>query len=439
MDYNNFSLFDGDQYQPTKSNVLGQPLAPTAGYSDELPAMDFSNDTRTPEDWKQGARQANIDADPYPDVDQDNFYVSQKGNKYQKVSNSRVDQMMAAVGAYLSTDLAEDNPGKAAMAAGQAVYSLDAKAKRFAQIDKLEALDKYNDIDIDKWVETGDNADLIRNQGKWQNMGNGIEANTLTGETRQIAGWQPTQNISAVNTGDQVVFYDKKTGQVVNNVATGVKPTNGVVSPGLDELENGGQVQTRTDENGNTYFWKPFANGKGGEWKPYTTTAQKTLTEKQNANQPTANQQLVNSDLQTIQTATPEQINSFTGQIVGRTGLGRDLATSLDPETRKVYQASERLGGQLANSAIAGAKAAGASGINTEAEIKRFASAVPQVDYTSPENYKNSIAKIQQYAENFKNELIRSKGATPAQQQAAPQGVTHVERGPDGKLRIVQG
>ncbi|ELK9995654.1 hypothetical protein RWE39_004388 [Salmonella enterica] len=439
MDYSNFSLFDNDQYDPMKSNVLGQNLAPTAGYSDELPAMDFDNDTRTPEDWKQGARQANIDADPYPDADQDNYYVSQKGNKYQKVSNSRVDQMMAAVGAYLTTDLAEDNPGKAAMAAGQAVYTLEGKAKRFSQIDHLESTGRYADIDIDKWVETGDNADLTRNQGKWQNMGNGIEANTLTGETRQIAGWQPTQNIAAVNAGDQVVFYDRKTGQVVNNVATGAKPTAGLASPGLDELENG-SVQTRTDENGNTYFWKPFANGRGGEWKPYTTTAQKTLTEKQNANTPTANQQLITTDLQTVDAATPEQINTFTGQIVGRTGLGRDVASSLDPETRKVYQASERLGGQLGNAAIAGAKSAGASGINTEAEIKRFTASVPQVDYTSPENYKASIAKIKQYAENFKNELIRSKGATPAgQQQAAPQGVTHVERGPDGKLRIVQG
>ncbi|EGJ3141393.1 hypothetical protein IGV50_004417 [Salmonella enterica subsp. enterica serovar Newport] len=439
MDYNNFS-FGLDDYQPTKSNVLGQSLAPTAGYSDELPAIDFQNDPRTPEDWKQGARQANIDADPYPDADQDSMYISQKGNKYQKVSNSRVDQTMAAVGAYLTTDLDTDNPGKAAWEAGQAVYNLEGKAKRFSQIDHLESTGRYADIDIDKWVETGDNADLTRNQGKWQNMGNGYEANTLTGETRQIPGYQQSANISAVNTGDQVVFYDKKTGQVVNNVATGIKPTAGIVSPGLDELEGGAGVQTRTDENGNTYYWKPFSNGKGGEWKPYTATAQKSLTEKQNANQPTANQQLVNNDLDTISAATPEQLDRFTGQFIGRTATGRDVATSLDPETRKIYQASERLGGQLANQAIAGAKAAGASGINTEAEIKRFASAVPQVDYTSPENYKASIAKIQQYAENFKNELIRSKGATPAPtQQAAPQGVTHVERGPDGKLRIVQG
>ncbi|MFW3388248.1 UNVERIFIED_CONTAM: hypothetical protein RF648_19855, partial [Kocuria sp. CPCC 205274] len=89
---------------------------------------------------------------------------------------------------------------------------------------------------------------------------------------------------------------------------------------------------------------------------------------------------------------------------------------------RKVYQAGERLSGQMGNAAISAAKAAGASGINTEAEIKRFTQGVPQIDYTSEANYKNSIAKIQEYANNFRDSLIRGKGGNVAPQQ--PQQTT---------------
>ncbi|EBU8272207.1 hypothetical protein DLL80_23860 [Salmonella enterica subsp. enterica serovar Newport] len=427
MDFNNYSMFD-DSYNPTQSNVLGENLAPTAGYSDQLPALDFENDGRTAQDWKQQARQANIDADPNPDVDSDNYYVTAKGNKYQKVSNTKVDQVMEAVGAFLSTSQATGNDGAAAMAAGKAVYNLEGRAKRFNQIDKLEATNRYNDIDIAKWIETGDNADLTRNAGKWQNMGNGMEANTLTGETRMIPGYQQTPKLKQVNLGDRVAFVDAQ-GNEVKSMAKGVAPKegdlNGGGSIGLDAIENeGGQGYQKDPTTGQ--WTKPKFNSKGQVVGYEVAGVKQTeqLNSQQTAAAPDANQQLVSNDLNTVNSASPDQIERFTGQLVGRSTTARDIASSLDPDTRKVYQASERLSGQLGNAAIAGAKAAGASGINTEAEIKRFTASVPQVDYTSPENYKASIQKIQEYAENFKQQLIRQKtGAAPAATQqptAAP-------------------
>ncbi|ECW3055616.1 hypothetical protein F3W96_19700 [Salmonella enterica] len=435
--------FGGDSYNPTQSNVLGQSLAPITP-NGELAASDPQYDQRNPLQIKQDAQQANRVARSSTDEDE-NTVTSANGNRYQKVNDSDWHNGLAAAANYMSAYFASNgNVGVAAKAAGQAVDDNQQKAYRLSQVDELEK-EGFNPLDIQSFVNSGNKADLSRNKGSWTSGGNGTMFNTLTGETRSIPG-AVNQNIpvKTENLGDRVIEYYAD--GTTKERARGVSPETTFKAAGasgggigLDEDE----PQTQTDENGNTYYWQPFANGKGGKWMPYSATNQKQLRESANANQPTANQQLITTDLETVNSATPDQINTFTGQIVGRTSTGRDIASSLDPETRKVYQASERLGGQLGNAAIAGAKAAGASGINTEAEIKRFTAAVPQVDYTSEANYRASIQKIQQYAENFKNELIRSKGgkpaATQAQQPAAPQGVTHVERGPDGKLRIVQG
>ncbi|HFW4592840.1 TPA: hypothetical protein ACIBRT_003763 [Salmonella enterica subsp. enterica serovar Aberdeen] len=423
MDFNNFSMFD-DSYNPTQSNVLGENLTPTAGYSDQLPAMDFGNDTRTAQDWKDQARQVNIDANPNPDLDDDNTFTSAKGNKYQSVTNTKVDQVMAAVGAFLATSQSTGDDGAAAMAAGKSVYNMEAKKKRFDQIDKLEATNRYQQVDIEKWLETGDNRDLLINAGKLQNVGGGMMINDLTGEKIQVS--QPQERLKQVNLGDRVAFVDAQ-GNEVKSMAKGISPKAGDVtgggSIGLDAIENEGGQGFQKDPN--TGQWtKPKFNSKGQVVGYEVAGVKQTeqLNSQQTAGTPDANQQLVSTDLDTVNAATPDQIERFTGQLVGRSTTARDVASSLDPDTRKVYQASERLSGQLGNAAIAGAKAAGASGINTEAEIKRFTASVPQVDYTSPENYKASIQKIREYADNFKQQLIRQKtGAAPAatQQPAA--------------------
>lgn len=421
MDYNNFSMFD-DSYDPTKSNVLGDSLTPTAGNSDQLPAMDFQNDQRTPYEWKQDARQANIDADPNPDVDSDSMYVSQAGNKYQKVTNSRVDQMMEAVTAYLTTDLATDNPGQAAMAAGKAVYNREAKAKRFNQIDKLESTGRYNDIDIAKWIDSGDNLDLTRNQGKWQNMGNGIEANTLTGESRQIAGYQPTQQVATVNSGDQVLFYDKKTGHVVNQVATGAKPATGVSgggSIGLDDIENGGASTFQDPTTGQWFQRTTYANGRE-HIVPLNATAQKSLQAKEAATQPTAAQSQMNSDLDTLETAVNNnQVGTFTGQIVGRSETAQDALSSTagTEQERSAYQAARRVQGSMQNQGVGAARDMGLSGINTIEEAKRAFASMPQLDYTSAKNLENSIKAIKSYVSDYNAQKQRQAGVTTQQPQ----------------------
>lgn len=432
--------FGGDSYNPTQSNVLGQSLAPINPQG-ELAASDPQFDTRDPLQIKQDAQTANRIATNSADEDE-NYIKSANGNKYEKVDDSDWHNGLTAAAEYMTSYFASGgNVGVAAKAAGSALYANEAKAHRLGQVNDLENAG-MNPLDIQAWINSGNKQDLTRNKGQWQSGGNGVMFNNLTGETRQIPG--ATNNnipVKSVDLGDRKINYYADGRQ--EEVAKGAAPKIQVAganggSIGLDDVE--GQAGTFQDPETGLWMQRTtYANGRE-KVVPLGATAQKTLSEKANAGNPTANQQLITTDLQTVNSATPEQLDRFTGQFVGRSTTARDLSSSLDSDTRKVYQASERLGGQLGNAAIAGAKSAGASGINTEAEIKRFTASVPQVDYTSPENYKASIAKIQQYAENFKNELIRSKGATPAPtQQAAPQGVTHVERGPDGKLRIVQG
>lgn len=442
-----YNLMGSDSYNPTQSNVLGQSLAPVNPQG-QLAAVDAQNDTRDPFQMKRDAQQANAIASNAPDEDE-NYITSTNGNKYQKVDDSAWHQSWTAAASFMSNYFASNgNVGVAAKAAGQTVYDNDAKAHRLSQVDKLEE-QGLNPLDIQNWVNSGDKKDLITNKGSWTSGGNGTMFNTLTGETRTIPGAvNTTAPVKTVDMGDRKIMYYADGRQ--EEVAKGATPKFSAAgigggSIGLDDDEN--EPMTQTDSNGNTYYYQPFANGRGGKWVPYSATNQKNLEAKQNANNPDANQQLVTDDLELVQSADPSQIDKFTGQIVGRSELARDVVSSLDPDTRKIYQASQRLTTQMGNAAISAAREAGASGINTEAEIKRFSAGVPQVDYTSEKNYLASIEKIKNYSDNFRDQLIRSKGATPAprqevpqtQQPATPQGVTHVERGPDGKLRIVGG
>lgn len=418
-----FSL-DAGSYNPTQSSVLGKSLAPTTPQGD-LAAVDPSTDTRTPEQFKQDAHTASqITKDLRDDSDS---FTSKAGTKYDKFDNSALQQGLTVAAQYMENYFATGgNVGKAAYAAGQSLADMDAKQKRYGKIDELEATG-HNPQDIQKWLDSGDDKDLITNKGSWSASGNGSIFNSLTGEFKQNPNVSQSGAPKAVDLGDRKILYfpDGTTQEVAKGAtpkALSVAGANGG-GIGIDEDENGTLPAFKTDENGGLLKLSGYAK----DGTPHYTTANskdiETYNAKQNAGNPDANQQLVTTDLETVNAATPDQLNRITGPLTGRSENIRDVRSSLDEGTRKVYQASERLTTQMGNAAISAAKAAGASGINTEAEIKRFTQGVPQVDYTSEENYKNSIAKIQEYANNFRDSLIKSKGATPApQQQQKPQG-----------------
>lgn len=416
---------DAGSYNPMQSNVLGNPLTPTTPQGD-LAAVDPSTDSRTPEQFKQDARTATAITSDLKD--DSNSYKSRSGNAYDKFDNSSLQQGLTVAAQYMSAYFATGgNVGKAAFSAGQSLADMDAKEKRYGKIDELEDAG-HNPLDIQKWLDSGDDKDLVVNKGSWTSGGNGTMFNTLTGEVKAIPGAVNTNApVKTVDLGDRKVLYYADGRQ--ETVAKGANPTQSSLAVagasgggiGIDSDESTSQPAFIKDASGGLLK----LSGYNKDGTPRYTAANSKDIETYNAGQtaatPDANQQLVSSDLTTVEGATPEQLNRITGPLTGRSETVRDVRSSLDPETRKIYQASQRLTTQMGNAAISAAKSAGASGINTEAEIKRFTQGVPQVDYTSTENYNASIQKIKDYAENFRAQLIAGKtGKAPESQNAKP-------------------
>lgn len=416
-DEQNFSF--GDSYNPTQSNVLGQSLAPITPQGD-IAATDPQFDYRNPLQIKQDAQTANRVATNSADEDE-NYIKSSNGNKYEKVNNSDWHNALSAASEYMAAYFGSGgNVGAAAKAAGQAVATNDDKAHRLSQVDQLEA-EGMNPLDIQSWVNSGNKQDLTRNKGSWTSGGNGTMFNTLTGETRQIPGAvNQSIPVKTENLGDRVVEYyaDGSTKERMRGVSPDQTFKAAGASGGGIGLDEDETPAFKVDENGGLLKLSGYNKDKTPRYTAANSKDIESYNAQQNAGNPDANTQLVSEDLTRVQAATPDQLNRITGQVIGRSETARDLSSSLDPQTREIYKASERLSTQMGNAAISAAKAAGASGINTEAEIKRFTAGVPQIDYTSEDNYKASVEKIRQYAENYKNQLINSKRGATQQPQS---------------------
>ncbi|HGB5300375.1 TPA: hypothetical protein ACIVOM_003616 [Salmonella enterica subsp. enterica serovar Virchow] len=410
----------GDSYNPTQSNVLGQSLAPVNPQGN-LSAVDAQNDTRTPEQFKLDAQQANKIASNSPDEDE-NYITSQGGNKYEKVNNSKWDQSLTAAATYMSAYFSSNGDvGKAAQATGQALYNNDAKEHRLKQVDQLEQAG-MNPLDIQNWINSGDKKDLVTNKGSWTSGGNGTMFNTLTGETRQIQGAVNNNvPVKTENLGDRVIEYyadgttkERTRGVSPDKTFTAAGATGGGI--GLDEDEanaNGGFVF----ENGQWVQHTTYANGR-----PKTVVAnatqQKALNEQQAAQQPNAQQTQMSGDLSTLSNAiASNNVGGFTGQVVSRLpGVVSDVLSTANPTERAAYNAATRIEGNMQNMGIAAATQMGASGINTEAEAERYFKSMPRLDKTSPEALKASVEAIQAYTQNYNANKAASKGTTQAKQ-----------------------
>ncbi|MFW3388257.1 UNVERIFIED_CONTAM: hypothetical protein RF648_19900, partial [Kocuria sp. CPCC 205274] len=231
------------------------------------------------------------------------YHTSKAGSKYDKFDNSALQQGLTAAAQYMTNYFATGgNVGKAAQAAGSALYQMDEKEKRYSKIDELEDAG-HNPLDIQKWLESGDDKDLIVNKGTWQSGGNGVMFNNLTGETKTIPG-AINQNVpvKTINAGDrQILIYPDGRQE---EVAKGANPTQAGLSVagasgggiGIDSDESQGAGTFQDPTTGQWFQRTTYANGRE-KLVPLSATAQKTLQEKANAGNPDANQQLVTGDL----------------------------------------------------------------------------------------------------------------------------------------------
>lgn len=225
----------GNDYQPNQYDVKGDRVGQTPLDNGQPISNDYSNDTRTSQDWKQDKAQAVYDTQAAKPRDEDNYIYDDTGYAYEKVHNSRLDQMETAFVNYM---VAASNPNvsaaQAVMAAGKAAFAQQAVVRRQGQIQAMR--DKgYNSQDIDKWTQTGNPEDLIATKGKWQVAGNGILYNPLTSETKDV-GLSQSQLLQnqqwqqGFNLDQQKVKYD--TSKPIAQLAPGttaIMPDNSVV------------------------------------------------------------------------------------------------------------------------------------------------------------------------------------------------------------------
>lgn len=133
-------------------------------------------------------------------------------------------------------------------------------------------------------------------------------------------------------------------------------------------------------------------------------------------------------DIDAILNAAPEQLDFMTGVSggVGAPAVGADYRSRWNgKEQRQFYTAAQRVQGRMQNQGIAAARDMGASGINTVAEAKMYFQGMPQMDYSSPDAMKQSLAEIQEYTNNYNQQYNADVGGSkpsskqqPAQQQS---------------------
>ncbi|WBM71925.1 hypothetical protein OH773_06705 [Buttiauxella sp. WJP83] len=403
-------------YNQQQFNTQGESLAPTPPANNVPVANDYSNDQRTAQDYKQQARQAQIDTMGAQNTD--GKYVFKDGYMMDKTPDDRVSMGRNAAMAYMTNYLANMGDQNQAIAAGamgasNAVAQHDARLKREGMLSQLESTGRYNSLDMAKWAETGDTKDLIANQGTWTSDGNGFMHNTLTGESKRIEGYQDQKKLTQVDTGDEIHFVNDA-GETIKvlpkNMTPEQKAEMGVTGSGggigLDEDESHSDTPAKVNGVYGTYDnkhnFKPLGEKEQAYWRDRESAGE---------SKGDANTQLVDSDLKRLSELPDSEIENFTGHTISKSSVAQDsYAEFHGKDAQANLAASKRLSTQLGNSAIAAAKAAGASGINTEAELKRFTAGVPQVRYSSVEDYKQSLKEIQEYTDNFKASLLKGKG-----------------------------
>ncbi|MGK5743710.1 phage DNA ejection protein [Proteus mirabilis] len=308
--------------------------------------------------------------------------------------------------------MANENPKGAIELADHIGMSALGPDKYFDIQDKIEG----RSIDRDKLSET-----VRSNQAS--------EALTREGHQIQIRG----QNISAQNSIRSANSTGSKPASVqeyeymVSLTPEQRKQFLALKGRGESELQ---QAQL---SNGQTVMIVPKAQGagnskyyKGFDANGNVVTIPVNALSSVSSTANNASTTRMNEDLSLIANAPISQLNAITG-ITGGTGttpITADAGTrTVNKEARSLYNAAQRIQGNMQNQGISAAREMGASGINTVAEAKMFFQSMPQLDYSSPEALQNSVKIIDQYTKAFNSRNNANLGALSSQKsrQQAPQ------------------
>lgn len=205
------------QPQYGNSDQLLESTTP-GGY---IPASDPDNDTRDSYQYKSDLQQAYSDtSDP---TDTHGYHVSAAGNRYEAFDNSRQAQQTEGILSYVNSWLMSNGDWQlAASRSYQTLDAMDAKQKRYSQIDSLESKG-YNPVDISSYLETGDRKALVANKGEWTVAG-GMLVNKLTSEVKplpQTAAQQETERHNRATEDLNQQKYNREGSQVDHSVDEG--------------------------------------------------------------------------------------------------------------------------------------------------------------------------------------------------------------------------
>ncbi|MDR9741501.1 phage DNA ejection protein [Proteus terrae] len=196
--------------------------------------------------------------------------------------------------------------------------------------------------------------------------------------------------------------------------------------------KSGTEMQQAQLANGQTVMIDPNAQGagdskyyKGFDANGNVVTIPVNALSSVSSTAGTASSTRMNEDLSLIANAPASQLNAITG-VTGGTGtapITADAGTrTVNKDARALYNAAQRIQGNMQNQGIGAAREMGASGINTVAEAKMFFQSMPQLDYSSPEALQNSVKIIDQYTKAFNSKNNANLSAPTSQQptQQAP-------------------
>lgn len=194
--------------------------------------------------------------------------------------------------------------------------------------------------------------------------------------------------------------------------------------------KSGTEMQQAQLANGQTVMIDPNAQGagdskyyKGFDANGNVVTIPVNALSSVSSTAGTASSTRMNEDLSLIANAPASQLNAITG-VTGGTGtapITADAGTrTVNKDARALYNAAQRIQGNMQNQGIGAAREMGASGINTVAEAKMFFQSMPQLDYSSPEALQNSVKIIDQYTKAFNSKNNANLGVPPSQQSAQP-------------------
>ncbi|WP_260282474.1 DNA transfer protein [Proteus terrae] len=202
--------------------------------------------------------------------------------------------------------------------------------------------------------------------------------------------------------------------------------------------KSGTEMQQAQLANGQTVMIDPNAQGagdskyyKGFDANGNVVTIPVNALSSVSSTAGTASSTRMNEDLSLIANAPASQLNAITG-VTGGTGtapITADAGTrTVNKDARALYNAAQRIQGNMQNQGIGAAREMGASGINTVAEAKMFFQSMPQLDYSSPEALQNSVKIIDQYTKAF-NSKNNANLSAPSNQQPTQQAPANNQGG----------